>query len=500
MNPPYDDSVAGQSAFAEIDKPRSARKGRAGVEIPPEPTLDDFPSYERYNDLDTPRDPRTGHAPLVVEPEIWDSVIPPPEPTKEMFHGVLGDLALQAAQGTEVNPVAAMAAAMTWLSAAMGRNRVINVGDGWHHLRLFTLHVGRSSRGGKGMALNLLERVAGEIEKIQPDLLPKRHTGGLSTREGLAFLIHDGYTEGKKDIEPIHDKRLFVVESEFGNILSQAKRDGNTLSTALRDAWDGGAIAPAIKSTRIWVKRPHIAMHGSITPTELREKMQIGEMSNGFANRFMIFWAERCGVVAVPPRTPEHKVLEFAGRLTSIIQCGLLGYPHDGTQRLLQMDANALAHFRQIYGEYARPHPGGELISSLLVRRPPMVLRIAGLFAMTDLYDQIGLQHITAADAWMDYYAKSVHMIFGPQTDQEAEVQRTEQAKKLLEWLRQENDWRSRTQINKDCFRNNGDGKKVGKALDDLMLERMVERREVESGGPRMRAEYRVVAAGKNSS
>jgi hypothetical protein len=37
---------------------------------------------------------------------------------------------------------------------------------------------------------------------------------GCQSREGLAYLIHDGYTDGKTEVEPIHDKRLYVIESE----------------------------------------------------------------------------------------------------------------------------------------------------------------------------------------------------------------------------------------------------------------------------------------------
>lgn len=479
--PPFDDG--GQPASTQ--KAKHTSKDAA-----PDPTEADFPhyEYERYNDLTTPRDPRTGQA--LVEADVWDSVIPPPEPTKEMFYGILGELAKQAAYGTEVNPVAAMASAMTWLSAAMGRNRVIYVGDGWHHLRLFTLHVGRSYKGGKGMAKDLLMRVTAEIEKTEPDLIPKAHTGGLSSREGLVVLIHDAYKEGKEQIPAIEDKRLFVLESEFANILAQAKREGNTLSAALRDAWDGISLKPATKTSRIWASHPHIALHGGITPAELRDKMSAGEMTNGFANRFLIFWAERTGIIPFPERTSDAKVSEFATRLSTVIRRGLLGYPHDAGQRLIKLEANAAAYFGKIYGEYAVQHTGGEMISGLLQRRAPMALRIAGLFAMADMHEKINLEHMMSASAWMDYYAQSVHMVFGPQINPEQENQRSESAQRLLVWLRQAKDWRSRTQIANDCFQKNIPKAELDKALESLMLEKQIERQAIDSGGPRPRIEY----------
>ena len=45
------------------------------------------------------------------------------------------------------------------------------------------------------------------------------HRGGLSSREGLAALIHDGFKQGSREIPAIEDKRLWVIESEFANDL-----------------------------------------------------------------------------------------------------------------------------------------------------------------------------------------------------------------------------------------------------------------------------------------
>ena len=56
------------------------------------------------------------------------------------------------------------------------------------------------------------------------------------------------------------------IESEFANVLGQTKREGNTLSAALRDVWDGISIRPATKTSRVWASDPHIALSGAVTP------------------------------------------------------------------------------------------------------------------------------------------------------------------------------------------------------------------------------------------
>jgi len=423
-----------------------------------------------------------------------DHLIVPPTVDPAMFYGPLGNLALRAAEGTEVNPVAAMAAVMSWFSSCMGRTRAIPIGDEWHHLRLFTLHVGRSSRGGKGMALGLMKRLIKAINELNgaESPLPPMHTGGLSSREGLASLIHDGYSDGKIVHEPIADKRLFIVESEFANVLAQGKRDGNTLSTCLRDVWDGASIKPATKASRVWASRPHIALHGSITPTELRAKLASNDLSNGFANRFLMVWAERRAVIPFPSRASDAVVNELAETFTAIIRHGLAGYPEATETKSLRMSRAARDLYGDCYREFAKPHPSGEMVGGLLQRRPPMLLRIAGLFAVADLAEEISRDHIAAAKAWMDYFAQSVQMIFTPILDIEGEARHNENVEKLASWLTERGGWESRKDITRVCFQGHTAKTVIDEALERLSLDGRLERREVESGGPRKRTEYRI--------
>jgi hypothetical protein len=250
----------------------------------------------------------------------FDAHVPAPRPDEAMLYGLAGDVGRAAAETTEANRYATAAGFLAFLSAACGRDVYLPIGNVWHHARIFTLHVGRSARGRKGDALSLPHRIRFAIEGHDKGLLGQIHTGGLSSREGLAFLIHDGYREGKREVEPIHDKRAWIVESEFANVLHQAKRDGNTLSPALRDAWDGISIKPAVKHQRLWATDPHIALSGQITPSELLSVIEHRELSNGFANRFLIFWAERERLVPFPAATPQETVNSLAERTAEVIR------------------------------------------------------------------------------------------------------------------------------------------------------------------------------------
>ena len=48
-------------------------------------------------------------------------------------------------------------------------------------------------------------------------------------------------SQGKNNeiVEGVRDKRLLVFEGEFAQVLRVMRRDGNTLSGILRNAWDG---------------------------------------------------------------------------------------------------------------------------------------------------------------------------------------------------------------------------------------------------------------------
>jgi putative DNA primase/helicase len=220
-----------------------------------------------------------------------DFLTPPPRPTEAMFYGLTGEVARTAA-GREVNPVSVAAAFLSWLSAQVGRDVYLQVGDVRHPVPLFTLHVGRTAIAAKGESTGLPLRIDEAIRqsplaRLGPEqhLLGQTHAGGLSSREGLTLFVHDGYKSGRDDIPSIEDKRLWVFEPEFQNVIAQGKREGNTLSAALRDVWDGGSIKPATKGGRIWI-------------------------TNGFGNRFLLIWAERTCLVPLPRATERADLRE----------------------------------------------------------------------------------------------------------------------------------------------------------------------------------------------
>ncbi len=384
------------------------------------------------------------------------------------MHGLTGDVAHAGSEGTETNAVAIAANFMAYLSCAVGRGVYLPVGNTRHHARLFCLHVGRSGRGRKGDAVSLVLRIDQALRAMDEAFAPQIHRGGLSSREGLVALMHDGYRQGRQDVPAIEDKRLWVVESEFANVLHQGRRDGNTLSAALRDCWDGVDLKPATKSNRLYASQPHLCLSGAISPSELTGLMSARELTNGFANRFLMIWAERTRMLPFPKETPQAVVEDLARRTLEVL--AFVRADRHVERDHLRMELSPQAHWRyaQFYRGELSDDLGDGVVGAVLERRAPMLLRLAMLMALTDLQTRIDARHVDAAMAWIRHATASVRFVFVSAAEEAKLTQVLELSNRVLAFLR-ERGQATRSQISAECFRG-----KVSKARIDASLEHLL--------------------------
>lgn len=396
-----------------------------------------------------------------------------PRPDPACLYGLIGDIARAGSATTEANPFAIALNCMAYLSAAIGRGAYTYIGNSRHHCRINGLHVGRTGIGRKGDAASLVHRLDMTIKATDEakgdTIAPQVHSGGLSTREGLALMIHDGWTQGKNEVEAIHDKRLWVIESEFVNVLMQSKRDGNTLSAALRDVWDGVSIKPATKGQpRIWASNPHICLSAAITPGEFHSVIAARELTNGFANRFMTIWAERTRMLPFPKATPQHEVDALAQRMIEVIRkAGGDRYAErDAIQVTMSSSAESL--FAGLYMTELNDQSGGELVTALLERRAPVLRRLAMLFALCDLKTEVDVQHIEAARAWTRYWTESVKFIFSDGAAEAATAETNDTARLIVEFIEKHGKV-TRWELTKTCFQGHKSKAVIDAALDELL-------------------------------
>ena len=388
-----------------------------------------------------------------------------PQADPTCLYGLIGEVGRAGSEGTETNAFAIAANFMVYLSCAIGRGVYLPIGNTRHHARLFCLHIGRSGRGRKGDAISLVLRVDHALRAMREGIAPQVHRGGLSTREGLAALIHDGYRQGRLDIPAIEDKRLWVVESEFANVLHQGRRDGNTLSAALRDCWDGIELKPATKSNRLHASHPHVCLSGAISPSELTALMSSRELTNGFANRFLMIWAERTRMLPFPKETPQSLVEQLAARTRDVLAFAGADRFHERDCLRMELSPQAQWRYAQLYRGALNDDHGESVVGALLERRAPMLLRLAMLMALTDLQARIDAQHIDAAMAWIRHATASVRFVFVSAAEEANLAQVLELSTRVLAFLR-ERGQATRSQINAECFRG-----KVSKSRIDTSLE-----------------------------
>jgi hypothetical protein len=432
--------------------------------FPPLEDLDQAPGSEGGCSMS-----RVAQAFEQAEPvEDFDNHRNAPRPDPACLYGLVGEIAKAGSETTEANPYAIAAAAIAYLGVAVGRGPYMSVGNTWHHARSFMLHVGRSGEGRKGDAVSLIKRIAYRVRELSEDHAPQTHTGGLSSREGLVFLIHDGYKEGKEEVPAIEDKRLLVVESEFVNVLHQGKRDGNTLSAALRDCWDGVSLKPATKSNRLWASNPHVGILAAITPGELRACIASRDLTNGFANRFLPYWAERTRLLPFPKATPAHEVDRLAQQVLDVLEFCQASRWVDRDVLRVDLSPEAASRWAALYKGELSDRSHGERINALIERRAPMLLRLAMLFALSDCTATVGVQHINAALAWIRYSVESVKFIFGSAQDEHETREVNDTAQKILAFV-SKNKRVTRTQLTRDCFQGNVNKTQIDAALGELL-------------------------------
>ncbi len=391
-----------------------------------------------------------------------------PTPDPACLYGLVGEVARAGSKGNESNPFAIATNFLAYLSCAIGRGTFLQIGNTEHHPRIFSLHVGRSGRGRKGDSLGLVIKIDELIRAHAPMLCPQIHRGGLSSREGLAALIHDGYAQGSQEVPAITDKRLWVVESEFANVLQQSRRKGNTLSTALRDCWDGVCIKPATKNNRVFASNPHVCLSGAITPNELTALMSSKDLSNGFANRFLIVWAERTKITAFPQPTPAKEIEYLATRTREVLNFAKADSHLESNWLQMELSPSGKWHYGQMYRNVLAQDLGSERISAILERRAPMLLRLAMVFALCDLSTKIEIAHLDAALAWITFCSDSVQYVFSTAKEAALTERVSRNSNLLLQYLSDQGQ-ATRSDILRECFKGHLNKLEIDACLDNLL-------------------------------
>lgn len=332
----------------------------------------------------------------VAGPALWPS--PMEEPA---YHGIAGDIVREIAPHSEADPVALLMTTLVFTGNAIGRRPHAMAERDRHGLNLDAVLAGETSKGRKGVSEGHVREL---IHRVDSAWLDTRVVSGLSSGEGLIWTIRDPILSGSGDVvdEGIDDKRLMVVESEFASPLKVMRREGNTLSTVIRLAWDGKQLSALTKNSPAKASEPHVSILGHTSVEELVRHLDEIEMFNGFANRFLWGCVRRSKVLPEGGGEVNYRLIVPAlekaiGRARQIGE--------------IRRDEDARAMWKEVYPDLSEGRPG--LLGAATNRAEAQVLRLSALYAALDGSELIRPPHLAAALAVWDYCEASARYIFG---------------------------------------------------------------------------------------
>jgi hypothetical protein len=333
----------------------------------------------------------------------------PPWPVLDdaAFYGLPGVIVKAVEPHTEADSVAVLLNLLVAVGNAAGRGAYVQVEADRHHLNLNAALVGETAKGRKGTSFGYVKQ---SMHAVDERWAEDRILNGLSSGEGLIFAVRDPVVSEDKSgdmvvVDPgVADKRLLVVEGEFGRVLKVMTREGNTLSAVIRAAWDGERLSTMTRNSPLKATGAHISVIGHITRAELLRLLSKTDTENGFANRFLWVLVRR------------SKVLPFGGewgKVNTAPLVKLLGVALECARGAgaITWGESAKGLWEEVYPEISEGKAG--LFGAATSRAEAQALRLAALYAALDDSSTIEEDHLRAALALWEYAEQSARYIFG---------------------------------------------------------------------------------------
>jgi hypothetical protein len=394
-------SAATARGLGEKETECTIRSGLDGGKEKPRELPADL-NLDRNGHVDYGRVPVPSTPPLpdlVVESEPWPAPL-----AQSAFYGLAGCVVGRINPETEADPVAVLIQFLTFFGNAAGRNAYRSVGSKRHYPNLFCVLVGRTAKGRKGTSLDWIDNL---FRLADPDWSEGCVTTGLSTGEGLINAVRDRRTKkGEKADELVDegvtDKRLLVIEEEFAQVLRLGGRDGNILSTVLRQSWDGGRLRTLTRQNPLKATDAHVSVVGHVTRDELLRCLASTDQSNGFCNRFL--WCAVRRSKLLPDGGDQVPLQDLADWVSAVL---------DRARSVKRLERTEAARdlWHQTYPALTAERPGA--FGLCTNRAEAQVLRLSVVYALLDGVGAIDVDHLLAALALWDYCERSCRWIFG---------------------------------------------------------------------------------------
>jgi bifunctional DNA-binding transcriptional regulator/antitoxin component of YhaV-PrlF toxin-antitoxin module len=423
--------------------------------------------------------------------------VPWPDPLgPEARIGIAGEVLDAVEPTTEGDPNAILLQLLASLGNLLGGGPHLVIDEKRHPLKVWVLVVGATAGGKKGTGLG---RVFSLLDEVDPDWTFRRKAG-IASGEAIIHHVRDDQErvrrvrksdgtvlETAETVEGESDKRLLLKEEEFSRVLRIAAKEGTTISATIREAWDSDILMTTSKTAPEKATGAHVTIIGHITPEELRRDFSASDLSNGFANRFLFACSRRSKHLARPPRLEAEARERLAGRCRAVrdFARGLAG---PTAEVYLSEESWSLweGMKRSIEEEVERAEAAGLLITKVITRGPPYVLRLAALYAVLERTRRVEPRHLEAARAVWRYSVDSARVVF-------ADDIVDPDAKAVLAALAESEDLRLRRSQIGELFSRNRSAREIDRLRDALIAAGRIEAFEEIGAGQGRPAEWWVL-------
>lgn len=318
-----------------------------------------------------------------------------PVPDEKIFHGLLGDITMELDRFTEADPVGVLASLLSTFSAYIGNGpRIVSRGKPMP-LAIWPVLVGVSGIGRKGTATNLAMEV---IESAFYDFHNTNIVGGFPAT-GLGFMET---LEERKDatgkVRPMQ-----FIEEEMDSFIKAATKDAR-LGTNVRKAWDGSTLTHKTAKDDYRVSKPHLGIIGHAQPKNWARIRNSADATGGTYNRFLPLFVHRSK--SLPVFGGQADMAEI------ITRCGhALRQAGNFAQevKVLTVPKSVAARFEKYHRPECDKLTGStEELSEFAERAMAYMLRIGGVFCLSDRRTSISIEDFDAALALITYSVQSV--------------------------------------------------------------------------------------------
>jgi hypothetical protein len=287
------------------------------------------------------------------------------------------------------------------------------------------------------------------------------------------------------------------------------EREGATLISILRDAWDRGSLSTRARHNRQIATGAHVSFLGHSTVEELNLTLSDNNRVNGFANRYLFVCAQRSKFL---PRGGNRLDEQLRDQLVEKLRKAFVfarGKPAQpmgeddeavesadvmddmvGGVRAMGFSKGAGKLWDQVYGELSKGADG--MLGAVTDRAEAQVRRIACIYALLDECNFVKEVHLKAALEVWRYCFESARYLFG-------RVEMHSRAMgRILEALRAAGkNGMSRHQIRQQVFRQNKSAEEIGRALQELEKQGRARRATAASTGGRPSEQWYAVDTGE---